>query len=101
MRDLGTALLVVVALSGCGEDGQGIRDPDQKCVEQTPFYTYADTDAPNTPAGWASRRRHLDGTSFTAKEEQDLQAAIDKASSGPQRCLTPTGHALTLGDAGP
>jgi hypothetical protein len=87
-------LLLVCALSGCGEDGQSIGDTG-KCPEQ-PLYHYEFVDAGGK---WVPR--HADGSDFTAAEQTQLNDAITGATSpsGGQRCLTPPGSAKTL-DAG-
>jgi hypothetical protein len=100
MRGFGTAFALSSMLFGCGESGQAIRDNGQ-CPEQG-LYKYLDGDGGNSLSAWAARRRHPDGTPFSAADELTLEKTIGTATSDtPQggRCLTPAGHADSL-DAG-
>jgi hypothetical protein len=95
MQKLGAMLLLGGVLSGCGEDGQGIREADL-CPAQ-PLYHYEFVDGGGK---WVPR--HADHSDFSNAERDALEKAITagtSVNSGGPRCLTPAGNAKTL-DAG-
>jgi hypothetical protein len=99
---LGSFFAASVALTGCGEDGQGIREAG-KCPAQ-PLYHYEFADGGGR---WVARHPSQippapgTNTDLTPAEQAALDQAITGATSpgGGVRCLTPPGNAKTL-DAG-
>ena len=95
MQKLGAILLLGGVLSGCGEDGQGIREA-AACPAQ-PLYHYEFVDGGGK---WVPR--HADHSDLGEAEQRSLDEAIRAGTStnvGGPRCLTPAGNAKTL-DAG-
>jgi hypothetical protein len=89
----------LVALTGCGEDGQSIREAG-KCPAQ-PLHHYEFSDGGgHWVAHQPSQVPPLVGTNpaFTEDEQAALDQAIRGATAptGGPRCLTPTGNANTL-----
>ena len=107
---LGSFFAASVALTGCGEDGQGIREAG-KCPAQL-LYHYEFADSGNR---WVARHPSQippapgTNTDFTPTEQDALKQAIGDPNDpkypgatspfGGVRCLTPPGNAKSL-DAG-
>lgn len=96
---VGGLLTVAAAVTGCGEDGQGIREAG-KCPAQ-PLYHYEFADGGGR---WVPREPSQvppaagTNTDLTPAEQTALDQAITGATSptGGARCLTPPGNAKTL-----